>query len=279
MVVIPGNPGIVEFYERFAWQLHSHVAGGADVTVVGHLGHCSLSLTGGRVHTYAEQTEHKVALVAALAAGTLVDEGGGGSSGGDAVPAPAALVLAGHSIGALMAVDAMRRVPSAAVRQVHLLTPTLHRIGDTPKGRRLTPLLRVLRRVVAAAATAAGAVLPARLATALAAANVGREAAAVEGVHVTLRPGVLRNVLEMAWGEMNEVGDLDHVTVGGNADRLRAVFAGKDGWVPPEHVALLLRTAPEMRTATFEGMPHAFVIDPLVDAVARRCAEWVSELQ
>lgn len=273
VLVIPGNPGIVEFYERFAWQLHRGVAGGADVTVVGHLGHCCPSLTAGRVHSYAEQTEHKVALVSALAAGALVDEEEEGT-----VPAPTSLVLAGHSIGALMALEALRRVPAAPVRQVHLLTPTLHRIGDTPNGQRLTPLLRRFRHAVGTAVSAAGAALPTPVARALAAAHVGTEACAVEGAVVALQPGVARNALEMAWGEMNEVGDLDTNTVCAHAGRLRAVFAAKDGWVPPEHADLILSAAPGMRTSSHSDTPHAFVVHPQGDAVARSCAEWVKEV-
>ena len=50
----------------------------------------------------------------------------------------AEIVLAGHSVGARICIEVMRRRPEFRVVQTHLLLPTVKFIADTPNGKFMT---------------------------------------------------------------------------------------------------------------------------------------------
>lgn len=180
VLFIPGNPGVVGFYEHFLSRLYTELGGSVSVWAVGHAGHCLPD--GGRdqhsdelqIDTLSGQIDHKRAFISRY------------------ISPLTQVFLVGHSIGAYMCVhlssearpitikaesteadvadgkivDKIEKLQSAArvsrnfaeassvqvqsgadAGQVsyggqYLLFPTLHRMRTSPQGRRWWPLLQ-----------------------------------------------------------------------------------------------------------------------------------------
>lgn len=301
VVIVPGNPGVVEFYERFSAVLHEELGHGVHVTVVSHAGHARGRHNNKRVFDFQDQVRHKQEFLRALMDGTLQvlhsssnhdtladvrahtprPEATGSQPGSTADPIQAPVpqfVLMGHSIGAYMCTQLMCTLPEHSVAQAHLLTPTLLHIGSTPNGRRLTPVFRYLRW---AAALLAGALslMPSFLRRWLLSWNVGTDACALDGMEELCCPHVVRNSLWMALHEMEQLRDLDDRPLRQHAHKIRGLFAHGDQWVPPEHRELLTSRFADIdwQLAQDARVKHAFVLTG-PDQVARQCAQWVAQL-
>jgi alpha-beta hydrolase superfamily lysophospholipase len=138
LVVFPGNPGAPLFYLDVCAHIFRCAApgGGLAVAVVGYAGHSAGShglLPA--VHGLQAQVAHGIAAARALAA---------------ASPRGCRLLLAGHSIGAHVALAAARAGLPRAVARTVLWFPTIHHIGRSPNGVALLPLMKYGRGVLAA---------------------------------------------------------------------------------------------------------------------------------
>lgn len=126
-VMVPGNPGCVNFYHDYAEHLHRCAAGKMNIVVVGHLGtllapccasrlrssgHSVSSQTTER-HSLVDQVNHKTEFVAHLMK----------------QHPDARFVLAGHSVGAYICTEIMRTLPAEKVLKAVLLFPTVSNIG------------------------------------------------------------------------------------------------------------------------------------------------------
>jgi alpha-beta hydrolase superfamily lysophospholipase len=69
------------------------------------------------------------------------------------VPADVNLHFIGHSIGAKICVELVKRYRDTHNAAAYLLFPTLERMAQTPSGRKLWPILGPLRKVVVFAAS------------------------------------------------------------------------------------------------------------------------------
>ena len=105
--VVPGNPGVPGFYERFAQTLWRELNGAAAVEVIGYVGHTEQDV--GTKHTkwftLGEQVEHVTA--------EIVGSGGGETRQNS--------VVVGHSIGVEIALRAMKQHPSQITQVVGLM--------------------------------------------------------------------------------------------------------------------------------------------------------------
>ena len=123
--VIPGNPGVPAYYEHFAMRLCQRLTANAgaerdvEVEIVGYLGHTVKERFGrNEWFTLQEQKEHVRAHVRQSLA----------AEGGKAVEA----MVVGHSIGAHLALDAMKALDSDSIRSVVGLMPFLHVNTQSP---------------------------------------------------------------------------------------------------------------------------------------------------
>lgn len=265
LIVFPGNPGAPLFYFDVCSYLFSAAPRGSlAIAVVGYAGHSAGSHGGHlfpRVHGLRAQVAHGVAAARALAART---------------PRGCTVLLAGHSIGAHVALTAARAALPRAVAKTVLWFPTIHHIGRSPNGVALLPLMRFGRGALAAAAGVL-ACLPrrARLAVArwrLPHASPATMAAALSLLH----PAVPVNALWMALQEMEEVLAVE--PAGG--DNVVAYYGESDPWNLPgdvEEVAARLPRATLLRCK--EGHPHGFVLDARSAArVAELTWGWIKDV-
>ncbi|KAF8072899.1 hypothetical protein HT031_000559 [Scenedesmus sp. PABB004] len=251
LLVVPGNPGLASFYGVLLRRLHAAFGGAADVEAVSHLGHDGAGLAGdGAAFCLDAQIEHKVALLRqhVLAPGR-----------------PPAVVL-GHSIGAFMMLEAIRRAEAqgadpARLPKVVLLMPFL----ATDWGSRRQRLLRWLSAHAPRLAAAAGAVgaAPAWAQRALLAlTQPGVEAHAADSIRQLMARGVVHNAFHLA---AHEFRDLDRPVDWEPLRRLGAraavVCAPRDMWLPDHHVEQLRSELPDTEVHAHDRLSHAFCME------------------
>lgn len=245
LVVFPGNPGAPLFYTDVCASLFSAAPQGSlAVAVVGYAGHSAGShAVNFRVHGLAAQVAHGVAAARALAG---------------AAPRGCRLLLAGHSIGAHVALAAARSGLPRAVARTLLWFPTVHHIGRSPNGVALLPLMKYGRLPLAAAAGAL-ACLPRCTRAAVARWRLPHASPAVVAAALTLlHPAVPVNALWMALEEMEQVKAVEPCA----GDNVVAYFGDGDPWNSPGDAAEVARALPRARVLQCrEGHPHGFVLD------------------
>ncbi|KAK7502890.1 hypothetical protein BaRGS_00005839 [Batillaria attramentaria] len=140
-LVIPGNPGIPEYYEQFMQTLWEKSNRQIPVWCVGHAGHVtgpnvnSLGWTEivqqpDEAYTLEGQITHKVNFIK------------------QHVPADVRLILIGHSIGCYMILNLLPRIPQFNIVRCFMLFPTIERMANSPNGRVFTPALNYLRWIL-----------------------------------------------------------------------------------------------------------------------------------
>lgn len=133
LLFVPGNPGLADYYIEYLTALHRIVNNeGVSLEIVcpSQLGHDPLSLTlPSTLVSLDEQVENKARILE-----TLTNRWAG-------TEAPK-VILAGHSIGAWMVLELVRRgLNKTSVTSIHLLFPALHQMGQTPNAKKLSWLL------------------------------------------------------------------------------------------------------------------------------------------
>lgn len=133
--MIPGNPGLCEFYETFLEELKT-LCPSFEYLCPSHIGFDTLTQSnyqlhpGNPVHTLDEQVDHKVSLLREFVRG----EANGNNKNGK----PRDVVIMGHSVGAWMVqriAVAFENDPAVHIKLVGLLTPTIMDICKSERGK------------------------------------------------------------------------------------------------------------------------------------------------
>ncbi|KAK9472694.1 uncharacterized protein V1510DRAFT_416642 [Dipodascopsis tothii] len=282
--LVPGNPGLPQFYGPFLLRLRDLLPGWRLVCV-SQAGGCASS-TGPPearrpVIGLDAQVVHKVAVLTRLL----------GAHG--YLDTDRKVVLAGHSIGAWMVQQMVVALAAAGnrvpVSQAVLLFPTVRDIAQSPSGVRLTRLLGVAPWLPQAVATLAGGLraLPATPARWLVAAVMGGppphalEAAydlaatpaavaqtlgmaAEEMALVAAESPAVRNGFWPAWAERSPAGAARAVVAAERTGAQIAVFfAPSDHWVADRTRAEIMSdhgVHDHVYFAVVEGSSHAFCV-------------------
>ena len=209
-LLITGNPGSAHFYTAFLSHLHSLSAHSLSVSCLSFAGHQSAHqlhhFTARRPYSLLDQTRLWQAFIAQL----LERE------------PHARIVLAGHSIGAWIALQCAAFIPRGQLLHSFLLFPTLWDMSGTPAGRRLRHVFAYGQRVLPLAARLMNAALPAfirrqLILRALAAQRWSSQSSpvttnslletedAVRTVSDLLHPACVRQILHLAHSELTTV--------------------------------------------------------------------------
>lgn len=263
---IPGNPGISAYYRTFFDALQSRHPG-LDIVTSNHVGFNGADTP--RPAKYIDldaQIAHKIDLLEAILFGRSAEEKS------RRIP----IFLAGHSVGAYMAIKVLAARPECVAR-VYLLFPTLSHIAQSPQGVVTTALLRVPGLVSAASNLVWGisAVMPLSWKYAVVRWFTGfsGDAVAVTADQVLTRTAV-HSALTLARSEMSEINAPDRAFWTKFASRCRAYWATSDRWVADKHRAELLGMAQGMESHHCGEAPHAFCIRH-GELVAEQVADWL----
>ncbi|XP_043204651.1 lipid droplet-associated hydrolase-like isoform X1 [Amphibalanus amphitrite] len=270
VLVIPGNPGLIEYYDQFMSTLFEELGGKIPVWGISHGGHslpendsCLPDLNDHpSLYDLEGQTERKVEFIRSH------------------LPAETRLHLVGHSIGSQISLQTERRLPPRRVASSYHLFPTVQRMRVSPAGRRVWLLSRYLGSLVMAVA-ALLAWLPRRVRAAAVRLWLPGDtpAHALEASVELLRPASVARAMAMAHDELIKVDQLDEELLRGAAPRARFYFSRSDPWVPLENVEVMKQAVPELDTVICEnGYPHAFVLrEDAVGGCAKHVATWVKK--
>ncbi|XP_060586139.1 lipid droplet-associated hydrolase-like [Ruditapes philippinarum] len=269
-LVVPGNPGVVEFYDDFMSHLYTSCGGTVPVWGVSHAGHV-LPPAGNQdlykklsyeVCTLDGQIRHKVAFIK------------------ENIPKKTKLFLIGHSIGCYIILKILYQLEQP-IGRCFMLFPTIERMAISPNGRIYTPALKYLRWMAPLLVSGVG-LLPQGIKTWLLRSHFKDENvpecvhSATEGL---INPFCVSNALFMAHQEMSKVAELDKTLVGNHLDRLSFYFGKSDDWCPPHYGEDFKKLFPTCDIRVCEmGYSHAYVIDAslhMADIVAKWCQDFM----
>ncbi|KAK0245675.1 hypothetical protein EDD85DRAFT_27138 [Armillaria nabsnona] len=165
------------------------------------------------------------------------------------------------------------------IANLHLITPTIRYIADTPNGRSLSWLFHPLPRILASKLTSIfGTYIPAFLLKVLFWDWPAHQITVLQ--RLLNSPESVLACLEMSHDEMQSVKEADFEFIASHDNRIRIYFAGKDGWVGKHKQVIMseLKTSsPRTAVAIGPDVPHAFCINHS-QQVALRCLQWLAEL-
>ncbi|KAG1445256.1 hypothetical protein G6F56_009977 [Rhizopus delemar] len=178
------------------------------------------------LYSLEDQIQHKVECL-----DTLIEENGPETK----------IILIGHSIGAYISAEVLKKRPNHGIKRVIALFPTLRDIGVTPNGIYISqePPKKLVNWVPTFAFGAAGSLIswmspPLRqflVQSFTKQSGPGLEVTA----HQLLHSSVLKNVITMARFEMDSVKDLDHEFYNQHLEKFIIYYSENDQWAPKDH--------------------------------------------
>ncbi|KAG0238356.1 hypothetical protein BGW42_005589 [Actinomortierella wolfii] len=274
LFMIPGNPGVIDYYIPFLQIVHDTCNGNLDIfggkypKLSSHLGHTSGAHVKdpSRLYTLQEQVDNKIAIFDALR---------------ERYPSNTRYVIAGHSMGAWLSLQLLKARPNHQIERIFGLFPTVHHILDTPNGQKLKNIFRprtssmiagtvtALRFIFSAPPVLNGIV---RLAT-----GQDQDMAQVTAQQL-LFGHVVKNCLFLAGQEMETIRELDEQLVHKHGHKFVFYYGKTDEWSPLEHYLDMRDRFPHVKShLCSQGMKHAFVLGH-GEAMGVLVGEWINEL-
>ncbi|XP_060128421.1 lipid droplet-associated hydrolase [Zootoca vivipara] len=272
-LVIPGNPGLPGYYRSFLKALYSCLNRQYPIWVVGHAGHCKVPhgmkmIEETDVNKLDDgfglrgQIEHKLSFIRKN------------------VPKDVKLVLIGHSIGAYMIIEMLKRARDVEIIRGLLLFPTVERIAESPQGKIMTPVLSWFRYPLYILSYLVW-ILPDRIkhfllrlvSSTLLHADESALAATIDFLTVNC----VANAMYMGHQEMNEVTERDNTAIRKHLKKLTFYYGSEDRWCPRQYYEEMKRDFPNGDIRLCEkGFRHAFVLDSS-EEMAADLADWMRD--
>ncbi|KAG0245997.1 hypothetical protein BGX31_005061 [Mortierella sp. GBA43] len=246
LIMIPGNPGMVDYYIPFLQSVYDTCQQKIDIFG----GHSAGShvVDPSRMFSLEEQVENKIAILDRLR---------------EIYPAGTRFILAGHSMGSWLALRVLKARPND-IERVFALFPTIDKIADTPNGRKLKHLFRpTVRAIVGGSVSVLRALFPdpeglqsiVKMAT-----GQGGDMAKVTSQEL-LHSSVVKNCLFLAGEEMVQIKIKDKELIEEHASKFVFYYGKTDEWSPIENYYEMQAEFPSIKIHLCEqGMAHAFVL-------------------
>ncbi|KAF9273321.1 hypothetical protein BGZ68_001608 [Mortierella alpina] len=268
LFMIPGNPGLIDYYTPFLQTVHDTCQGRIDIFGASHLGHSAGSHVAdpSRLYSLEEQVENKIAILDRLR---------------ETYPPGTRFILAGHSMGAWLALRVLKARPNHGIVRIFQLFPTIHRIADTPNGRKMKNLFGpVSRSIVGGTVSTLRFMFSAPPVLQSIVGFVTRQDAGMASVtsQKLLHSSVVKNCLFLAGQEMQAINIMDRELVEEHASKLVFYYGKTDEWSPIENYFEMRDQFPKCKSFLCEqGMVHAFVLGH-GEAMGVLVGGWVNEL-
>ncbi|CAN7117338.1 unnamed protein product, partial [Brassica rapa subsp. narinosa] len=220
VLFIPGNPGVVSFYNDFLESLHQFLDGNASITAVGQISHTSKDWESGKLFSLQEQIDHKVVEFIRQEL--------------ESVKVP--IILVGHSIGSYISLEILRKCSEKVLYCIGLY-PFLTLNQQSTKQSLIGKLAASsLLSATASFLVASLGLLPMSAARRLVSYSLGASWSdtAVQATCTHLRQyHTMRNVLYMAMTEFRELAaEPDWEFMRENQSKLAFLFGIDDHWGP-----------------------------------------------
>ncbi|KAJ1841692.1 hypothetical protein IWW55_000613 [Coemansia sp. RSA 2706] len=255
ILMIPGNPGLADFYIDFCTAIHDEFIEHLDIICVSHLGHTRFPDNRGLVYrnkkTYnlEDQVDNMVQVFDAI------DE--------EYVRATRRpkMFLCGHSVGCYFAQKICEQ-RSARIDRVFSLFPAIESIGETPRGRQLWFMFQPgVRHVLAGVVDMIRWLFPLRVIHAMANASKSLNA---DNSHLVvdkmLHGPCVNSVLRMAADEMRKISGLNEEFYQTCGHKFVMYYGRSDNWVPIECYHKMRQINTKGKVIMCEhNISHAFV--------------------
>lgn len=252
-LIIPGNPGIIDYYDRFMQVLYRNCDQKIPVWGISHAGHVTVpnksldvEKASYSVCSLEGQIKHKVKYIK------------------DHIPADVKLILIGHSIGCYMIMRILDEIDHQRVVRCFQLFPTIERMAQSPKGQVATPMLKYLRWLGTAIVHGASYLSPFVQYRLLLWYFSGRKIPeCVYNASINLfDPFCVSNVMYMANLEMQQVAHLDDDLVERHLPKMSFYYGEDDHWCPKSYYFDMKKKFPHGDIRLCEnGYDHAFVLE------------------
>ncbi|KAJ3296043.1 hypothetical protein HDU79_007666 [Rhizoclosmatium sp. JEL0117] len=290
-IVIPGNPGVLEYYEPFAESVFNnahriHPTLNLDVIALQHVGHSRPDFAASdkskpsiinswntffnpskepRPLSLDQQIHHKLIMFDHIRS---------------LYPKDTRFILTGHSIGCFMTLSVLRQRPNVDnLVKVILLFPTIKEIANTPNGKviqwvatwgvrhTIAFIVMILRPILMFFPIVFYSIV---------ALFSGMTGAALETTVENLlhhQPGF--HALTLGDWEMKQVLELDEETVERNHDKLVLYYGPKDKWADESHFKDMKNRFPDIQAILCtDNVQHDFVIHSS-EQMARKVVQWI----
>ncbi|XP_041361090.1 lipid droplet-associated hydrolase-like [Gigantopelta aegis] len=269
-LVIPGNPGIIEYYEEFLRVLYFNTGSRIPVWGISHAGHVSVPKSASGfseilkdppgVFSLGGQIKHKIEFIM------------------QRIPDNVRLILIGHSIGCYMILKLMDQVPHKILR-CFLLFPTIERMALSPQGVYVAPLLYYLRWLAVLAVKALSYLSPHvqyRLILRYFK-DFKVPECALNATMSLFDPVCVNKATFMANQEMQQVTRLPEDIIRKNISKLSFYYGSCDHWCPKEYCYQLKRKFPHADIYMCQNdFSHAYVLEAS-DKMADIIWSWIQK--
>ncbi|KAG0092325.1 hypothetical protein BGZ92_010202 [Podila epicladia] len=268
LLMIPGNPGLIDYYTPFLQTVHDTCQGKLDIFGASHLGHSSGPhvTDPSRLFTLQEQVDSKIAIFDALT---------------EKFPKGTRFVLAGHSMGSWLALKVLKARPNHGIEKVFELFPTIHKIADTPNGRNMKNLFKPsVRTMVGGVVSTLRFIFSAPpVLRSIVSLATGQDAEMAQVTSQKLLHGhVVRNCLFLAGQEMEQITEMDTALIHEHSGKFVFYYGKTDEWSPIENFYEMQDKFPKVKSILCEqGMVHAFVLGH-GEAMGVLVGGWINEL-
>ncbi|KAJ2140639.1 hypothetical protein J3F82_005627 [Coemansia sp. RSA 637] len=250
LLMIPGNPGLADFYIDFCTSIHTEF-NSLDIICVSHLGHTRFSDNRGLVyrnqktHSLDEQVENMICVF-----DKVCEEYKGKK-----------VFLCAHSVGCYFAQQICEQ-REERVQRVFSLFPAIESIGLTPRGRQLWFMFQPgVRHTVAAVVDMIRWIFPIRVIHKMA--NLSQNLNADNShlvVDKMLHGSCVNSVLSMAADEIRKIGTLNEDFYKQWGHKFVMYYGRNDNWVPIECFKKMKRVNTGGKVVLCENnISHAFV--------------------
>lgn len=279
IVVIPGNPGGIGFYDIFISTIFQAGKGRFSVYGVSHAGHAQVDEPSGPCRwktskqwdheppssfTLTDQIEHKLAFLAYY------------------IPAHAKVILIGHSIGAYIALEMLKRYhDKEKVLKCVLLFPTIERVDSAPSGKFWKFICHYFHWPFLVG-TAFASFLPSvvqrwSIGWWMYLNKVEDNESIKAAAQSLLDYSTVDNVLEIG-RQLTMIQELDFECIQSNLHKLVFFYGLGDPWVPQRYYEEMKERFPngEIKLSRDKDIKHAFVLDTS-EKVAKMVWEWIEQ--
>lgn len=265
VLLIPGNPGIIRFYDCFLQALFKKCGGKLPVFGIQHAGHGELdesTVHNNSPYNLTEQIEHKIAFLEEF------------------FPLDCQFILIGHSIGAYIILKLLEyygKRPEKITKGIFLF-PTIERMATSPNGRFATPVSNYLSWPMVAMSWGLS-LLPHVMKKWLVSWWFSKR-----NVHENSKCAVLelitansmRNMLYMAADEMEKVDETPVKLISDHIDKLIFYYGSSDSWTPRNYYNEMVERFPQAQIHLCKrNIKHAFVLESH-EAMAEIVAAWMN---
>nr|CAH7755726.1 unnamed protein product [Callosobruchus chinensis] len=266
VIIIPGNPGITGFYDKFAKLLHESL--GYSVWCIGHAGHnipkekiSPLPKLKVNEETYGLKAQIK-------SKAEFLDR---------YVPKDGNIHIIAHSIGAYMALELLNHISiKDRLVDMYLLFPAIEYMAETKGGKILTWFVKYILWLIIFMAWIFN-LFPEIIQNFLL--NIYMFITRVpisqhrDNIKMLIQPAVLRRVFFLAFEELEQVRERNNNVIKDNVGKIRLLYGKRDRWAPLSYYENIKKDIPNV-DAQICGLQHAFVLRQSAE-VALVVSDWI----